>query len=139
MIQVDTGSCQYTGAAVSLSAQPKGITAKNDLTFVITMKSILSLKSGSVVDEMNVEYEPSCCAFSPSHNHLVVGEAGGNTVRVYSTQVQLSPTDRVWWGVSRMIDYLFYNSEYLNTAGWITGPGEGDITDRGCAGPQLLP
>ena len=108
MIQVDTGSCQYTGAAVSLSAQPKGITAKNDLTFVVTMKSILSLKSGSVVDEMNVEYEPSCCSFSPSHNHLVVGEAGGNTVRVYSTQVQLSPIDRVWWGVSRMLDNLLF-------------------------------
>ena len=83
---LDTGSCAYTGAAVSLAAQPRGVTAKNDMTFVVTMKSIVTMKNGAVSDEMNVEYEPSCCAFSPAHNHLVVGEAGGNTVRVYSTQ-----------------------------------------------------
>jgi len=35
---------------------------------------------------MNVEFEPSCCAYSPTHNHLVVGENSGNMVRVYSTQ-----------------------------------------------------
>ena len=83
---VDTGSCQYSGSAVSLSAQPRGITTKNDMTYVVTMKSIVTMKNGAVVDEMNVEYEPSCCAFSAQHHHLVVGEAGGNTVRVYSTQ-----------------------------------------------------
>ena len=83
---LDTASCSYSGSAVSLAAQPRAITAKGDVTFVVTMKSIVSLKEGAVVDEMNVEYEPSCCAFSAAHNHLVVGEAGGNTVRVYSTQ-----------------------------------------------------
>ena len=83
---VDTASCSYSGSAVSLAAQPRAITSKGDVTYVVTMKSIVSLKQGAVVDEMNVEYEPSCCAFSPAHNHLVVGEAGGNTVRVYSTQ-----------------------------------------------------
>jgi len=86
MRTVDAGSCTYTGAAVSMSAQPRAITSKNDITFVCTMKSIVTMKNGAVVDEMNVEYEPTCCAFSPTHNHLVVGEGNGNMLRVYSTQ-----------------------------------------------------
>ena len=83
---MDTATCSYTGAAVSLSAQPKAITTKNDMTYVVTMKSIVTIKAGAVLDEMNVEFEPSCCAYSPTHNHLVVGENSGNMVRVYSTQ-----------------------------------------------------
>merc|ERR1719318_863714 len=82
---IEPGSGEYSGVAVSLSAQPKAIDSKNDLTFVCTMKSIVIIKSGSVLEEVNVEYEPSCCAFSATHNHLVVGEAGGNMLRVYST------------------------------------------------------
>jgi len=83
---MDSSTCTYNGAAVSLSAQPRAISSKNDITFVCTMKSIVTVKNGSVADEMNVEYEPSCCAYSPTHNHLVVGEASGNMLRVYSTQ-----------------------------------------------------
>jgi len=82
---IDPGSGDYSGVAVSLSAQPKAIDTKNDMTFVCTMKGIMIMKDGAVLEEINVEYEPSCCAYSASHNHLVVGEANGNTLRVYST------------------------------------------------------
>jgi len=74
---IEPGSGEYSGVAVSLSAQPKAIDSKNDLTFVCTMKSIVILKSGSVLEEVNVEYEPSCCAFSATNNHLVWGRLGG--------------------------------------------------------------
>merc|ERR1712240_735055 len=82
---IDAGTGEYSGVAVSLSAQPKAIDTKNDMTFVCTMKGIMIMKAGSVLEEINVEYEPSCCAYSATHNHLVVGEANGNTLRVYST------------------------------------------------------
>merc|ERR1712106_85506 len=82
---IDPVTGEYSGVAVSLSAQPKGIDSKDDMTFVCTGKSIVIMKSGSVLEEINVEYEPSCCAFSATHNHLVVGEGSGNILRVYST------------------------------------------------------
>jgi len=82
---IDPGSGEYSGVAVSLSAQPKALDTKNDMTFVCTMKGIMIMKDGAVLEEVNVEYEPSCCAYSATHNHLVVGEANGNTLRVYST------------------------------------------------------
>jgi len=82
---IDASAGEYSGTAFSMSAQPKAIDSKNDLTFVCTLNSIIIMKANSVVEEIKVEYEPSCCAFSATSNHLIVGEANGNLLRVYST------------------------------------------------------
>jgi len=31
-----------------------------------------------------VEFEPSCCSYSTASNNIAVGEAGGNTLRIYN-------------------------------------------------------
>ena len=43
----DSTTGQYGGAAVSLSAQPRGIEQHGDLTFLVTLKSIVMLKGGA--------------------------------------------------------------------------------------------
>ena len=56
------------------------------MTYLVTMKSLVTLRGGSVEQEQSVEFEPSCCSYSAKHQHLAVGEAGGNLVRIYSSQ-----------------------------------------------------
>lgn len=82
---LDTVSGQYNGAAVSLSAQPRAIDYSSDCVYLVTLNSIVVMKGGSVENEMSVEYEPTCCSYSSKHQHLAVGEAGGNSIRIYST------------------------------------------------------
>ena len=82
---VDCGTGSYTGPATSLSAQPRALDSKKDTTFVCTASSLVLLEGGAVTSEARVEYEPSCCAYSPALSQLVVGEAGGNLLRVYTT------------------------------------------------------
>lgn len=84
--QFDSATGQYSGAAVSLSAQPRDMDHAGEVTYLVTMKSLVTLKGGSVEQEQSVEFEPSCCSYSAKHQHLAVGEAGGNLVRIYSSQ-----------------------------------------------------
>jgi len=83
---VDTANESYSGPAISLSAQPRALTQSQDQTFLVTMSSIVIIKGGSVLSETPVEFEPTCCSYSGTHQHLAVGEAGGNLLRIYSTQ-----------------------------------------------------
>jgi len=77
-------SLEYTDTTHSLSAQPRSMEHKGDLTIVATMKSLVLMRGGLVVHEEKVEYEPSSCSYSTVHNHVCVGEAGGNMLRVYN-------------------------------------------------------
>jgi len=83
---IDVSSGEFSGPAVSLSAQPRALDHVQDLTFVCTLKSIVFLKSGAVQQEFSVEFEPSSCSYSSQLGHLAVGESGGNLVRVYNIQ-----------------------------------------------------
>jgi len=92
---IDQASMKYAGAAVSLSSQPRAIDRRNEYTFVCTLKSIVVMLNGEIKSEANVEYEPSCCAYSPTLKHLVVGEANGNVLRVYSTEPSSTHLDMI--------------------------------------------
>jgi len=83
---VDLGGGEFSGPAVSLSAQPRALEQVQDLTFVCTLKSVVLMKGGNTQQEFSVEFEPSCCSYSSQLGHLAVGESGGNLVRVYNTQ-----------------------------------------------------
>jgi len=75
---------EYTDAKFAMSAQPRAMEHKGDLTVVATMKSLVLMRGGAVVHEEKVEYEPSCCSYSTIHSHIAVGEAGGNLLRIYN-------------------------------------------------------
>jgi len=83
---VDGSKVEYSGPAQSLSAQPRALDIKGDLTVTATLKSIIMQRGGAIVAELPVEFEPSAIAFSTAHNQLAVGEAGGHLIRIYSTQ-----------------------------------------------------
>jgi WD40 repeat protein len=80
----DLSSLSYGDAPLKLSAQPRHIDHRGDLSVVATLKSIVLMRGGAVVHEEKVEYEPSCCSYSTANNSIAVGEAGGNTVRIYN-------------------------------------------------------
>jgi len=83
---VDGEAGAYTGTAQSLSAQPRSIDVKGDLTAIVTLKSIQLQRGGAIIHEENVEFEPSSVAYSTANHHLAVGEAGGNKLRIYLVQ-----------------------------------------------------
>jgi WD40 repeat protein len=112
----DSASGQYGGAAVSLSAQPRGIEQHGDLTFLVTLKSIVMLKGGSVEQEVGVEFEPSCCSYSSSHQHLAVGEVSGNTVRIYSTNAGMDLVKEITLTGATMDVAYSPDQKYLVTA-----------------------
>jgi WD40 repeat protein len=82
---VDAASQEYTGPAQPLTAQPRSIDIKSDTTVLATLKSLMLMRGGTIIHEESVEFEPSAVAYSTQHNHLAVGEAGGNTLRIYAT------------------------------------------------------
>jgi len=95
----DSATGEFAGPAVSLSAQPRALAQHADTTFVATMGSLVVLEAGSVQQEVPVEFEPTCLAYSSKLQHLAVGDAASNTVRIYSaagggldlvTEVQLT-------------------------------------------------
>ena len=112
----DSTTGQYGGAAVSLSAQPRGIEQHGDLTFLVTLKSIVMLKGGSVEQEIGVEFEPSCCSYSSSHQHLAVGEVSGNTVRIYSTNAGMDLVKEITLTGATMDVAYSPDQKYLVTA-----------------------
>ncbi|XP_023329890.1 actin-interacting protein 1 [Eurytemora carolleeae] len=83
---VDGGSGEYTGPAQPLSAQPRALDIKGDLTVTATLKSLVLQRGGNLMFEEKVEFEPSSVNYSTSLAHLAVGEAGGNLLRIYSVQ-----------------------------------------------------
>ena len=70
---------------VKLSSQPKAVDSDNGLTFVATVNLVVLVKDNSVINEQKMEYEPSCIAVSPKHQHVIVGEGGhsGKCLHVY--------------------------------------------------------
>jgi len=112
----DSAIGQYGGAAVSLSAQPRGIEQHGDLTFLVTLKSIVMLKGGSVEQEIGVEFEPSCCSYSSTHQHLAVGEVSGNMVRIYSTNAGMDLVKEITLTGATMDVAYSPDQKYLVTA-----------------------
>lgn len=83
---VDVSGRQYSGPAISLSAQPRALEVRGDLTFVATLQSLVMMRGGSIIHEEKVEFEPSSLAYSSAASHLAVGDAKGHLLRIYHVQ-----------------------------------------------------
>merc|ERR1712180_584906 len=102
----DSASGQYGGAAVSLSAQPRGIEQHGDATYMVTLKSIVVMKGGSVQQEIPVEFEPSCC----SYRKVTLFSAGGGYDK---------PNNREWGFHTAKVNCVAWapNSVYVASGG----------------------
>ena len=66
--------------------------------------------------EIGVEFEPSCCSYSSSHQHLAVGEVSGNTVRIYSTNAGMDLVKEITLTGATMDVAYSPDQKYLVTA-----------------------
>ena len=73
-------------APIKLKAQPKGIDNEGGLTAIATLESISLVKDGSMLQEENVDYEPSCASISKDSNSLAVGDSGqGKNITMFGS------------------------------------------------------
>lgn len=83
MFDQTTGTYLGGNNATKLTAQPRGLDHKGNLTVITTVNSITLVNNGEVLSDLNVDFEPSAVSIL-NDEELAIGESSaGNSARIY--------------------------------------------------------
>ena len=83
-IDQDTVTYSSSVPPLKLKSQPRGVHNEGELTAIASLDSVMLVKSGSVLQDEKVDYEPSCISISKNLESLAVGDSGQDkSIHIY--------------------------------------------------------